>query len=109
MKDILEASPQMAKEYVEERSGGLYVAGTRVSLASVVLEFKEGAAPETILQDFPALASLENVYDAIAYYLANQAKVEEYLKAQEQQWEEFRRSGDPLLESLTSRLQGIRR
>lgn len=98
----------MAKEYIEERSGGLYVAGTRVSLASVVLEFKEGAAPETILQDFPALASLENVYGAITYYLANQAKVDEYLKAQEQRWEEFRRSADPLPESFTSRLQGIR-
>jgi|SRR5215471_11029753 len=98
----------MAKEYIEERSGGLYVAGNRVSLASVVLEFKEGAAPETILQDFPALASLENVYGAITYYLANQAKVDEYLKAQEQRWEEFRRSADSLPESFTSRLQGIR-
>lgn len=98
----------MPKEYIEERSGGLYVAGTRVSLASVVLEFKEGAAPETILQDFPALVSLENVYGAITYYLANQAKVEEYLNAQVQRWEEFRKSADPLPESLTSRLQGIR-
>jgi uncharacterized protein (DUF433 family) len=99
----------MPKEYIEERSGGLYVAGTRVSLASVVLEFKEGAAAEAILQDFPALASLENVYGAITYYLANQAKVEEYLKGQEQQWEKFRRSADPLPEGLMSRLQGIRR
>ena len=47
------------KEYIEERGGGLYVAGTRVSLASVVLQFRQGAAPESILQNFPALASLE--------------------------------------------------
>jgi uncharacterized protein (DUF433 family) len=99
----------MSKEYIEERSGALYVKGTRVSLASVVLEFREGAAPETILQDFPALASLENVYGAITYYLANQAKVEEYLKAQAEKWEEFRKSADPLPPSLTARLEGTRR
>jgi uncharacterized protein (DUF433 family) len=97
----------MSKEYVEERSAGLYVLGTRVSLASVVLPFRQGAAPETILQNFPALASLENVYGAITFYLANQAKVDEYLKAQEQKWEEFRRSADPLPPSLTARLEGI--
>lgn len=96
----------MSKEYIEERSGELYVKGTRVSLASVVLEFREGAAPETILQDFPALVSLENVYGAIAYYLANQAKVEEHLKARAEKWEEFRKSADPLPPSLTARLEG---
>ena len=51
--------------------GGLYVAGTRVSLASVVIQFRQGASPETILQNFPSLASLENVTGAVAYYLAN--------------------------------------
>ena len=70
----------MSKEYIEERSGALYVKGTRVSLASVVLEFREGAAPETILQDFPSSVSLENVYGALTHYLANQGKVEEDLK-----------------------------
>jgi uncharacterized protein (DUF433 family) len=95
----------MSKEYIEERSGELYVEGTRVSLASVVLEFREGAAPETILQDFPALISLENVYGGITYYLANQAKVEEYLKARAEKWQEFRKSADPLPPSLTARLE----
>jgi uncharacterized protein (DUF433 family) len=75
------------KQYIEERSGGMYVVGTRGSLASVVLQFRQGASPETILQNFPALTSLENVYGAIAYYLANQAAVEEYLTGQERKWE----------------------
>jgi len=96
----------MSKEYIEERSGALYVKGTKVSLASVVLAFREGAAPETILQDLPALASLENVYGAI---LANQAKVEKYLEAQAEEWEKFRKSADPLPPSLTARLEGSRR
>ena len=42
----------MAKEYVEERNGGYYVAGTRVSLDSVVQGFREGLSPEAILEDF---------------------------------------------------------
>lgn len=99
----------MLKQYVEERSGGLYVTGTRVSLDSVVYQFRDGASPETMLQDFPALATLENVYGAITYYLANQAEVHEYLIAQERKWEEFRKSADPPPPSLTARLESIRR
>jgi uncharacterized protein (DUF433 family) len=96
----------MSREYIEERSGALYVKGTKVSLVSVVLEFREEAAPETILQDFPALASLENVHGAIRYYLANQARVEEYLKANAEKWEELQKAADPLPPTLTVRLEG---
>jgi hypothetical protein len=72
------------------------------------LEFREGAAPETILQDFPSSVSLENVYGALTHYLANQGKVEEDLEARAEKWEEFRKSADPL-PSLTARLEGTRR
>jgi hypothetical protein len=41
--------------YIEERDGGLYVAGARVSIDSVVIRFQEGASPERIVQSFPAL------------------------------------------------------
>jgi len=98
----------VAKEYIEERLGGLYVAGTRVSLASVIYQFQQGASPETILQNFPALASLENVYGAIAHYLANQAAVDEYLRAQERSWEEFRNTAD-LPPALGGRVGGTHR
>jgi uncharacterized protein (DUF433 family) len=40
---------------MEEREGGYYVAGSRVSLASVILAFREGASPETIRQNFGSL------------------------------------------------------
>jgi uncharacterized protein (DUF433 family) len=73
----------------------LYVAGIRVSLASVIFQFQQGASLETIFQSFPALASLENTYGAIAYYLANQPAVDAYLKAQQQSWEDFRSTADP--------------
>ena len=84
----------MAKEYVEERNQGYYVTGTRVSLASVVLQFRQGTSPETILQNFPALQSLENVYGAIAFYLANRSVVDAYLQAQGEKWQEFASEAD---------------
>ena len=43
------------ESYVEKRDGGYYVAGTRVSLDSVVGEFRKGRSPEGILQAFPML------------------------------------------------------
>jgi uncharacterized protein (DUF433 family) len=98
-------SSRVSKEYIEERSGGQYVVGTRVSLASVVVQFQQGASPETILQNFPSLASLENVYGAIAYYLANQSAVDRYLEAQEQKWTGFRNAADPP-PALGERVQG---
>lgn len=50
----------MAREYIEERSGGYYVMGSRVSLESLIRLFLDGASPETIVDDFPTL-SLEQV------------------------------------------------
>jgi hypothetical protein len=40
------------QEYVEEREGGYYLAGSRVSLASLIFAFREGASPETIRRIF---------------------------------------------------------
>ena len=50
----------MVHEYIEAREGGYYLAGSRVSLDSVVYEFLKGETPEGILQSFPSL-SLEQV------------------------------------------------
>jgi len=73
--------------YVEQRNGGYYVAGTRVSLDSVVHAYRNGAAPESILRSFPLIGSLERIYGAITYYLAHQAEVDEYLKRQDAAWQ----------------------
>jgi len=63
----------MAKEYVEQRDGNYYVAGTRVSLDSLVHAFRRGESPETISQNFDTL-DLEEVYGAIAYYYSVSVK-----------------------------------
>ena len=93
----------MAKEYIEQRDGNYYVAGTRVSLDSLVYAFRRGESPETICQNFELL-SLEEVYGAIAYYLANQPEIDAYLIHQEEKWAEGRRNAEPLPADLRARL-----
>ena len=46
----------MHSEYVEQRDGGYYVAGTRISLDSVVYAFNRGDSPERILERYPLLS-----------------------------------------------------
>src|SRR5580693_9259846 len=82
-------------EYIEQRSGGFYVADTRVSLDSIVYSFKAGDSPETIRQNFPSL-TLEQVYGAIAFYLAHEQEVDSNIREGEA---EIQRSVPPLSES----------
>jgi uncharacterized protein (DUF433 family) len=72
-----------------DEAGVLRVAGTRVSLDSVVYAFDEGATPEEIAQDFPTL-DLASVYSVIGYYLQNRAEVEQYLGQRRVQRKELR-------------------
>jgi len=53
----------MGKEYIEDRDGSYYIAGTRISLDSIVHAFLRGEPPETICQNFELLR-LEEVYGA---------------------------------------------
>ena len=79
-----------SKKYVDEDSQGvLRVGSLGVSLDSVVIAFQQGHSAETIHQLYPAL-SLEDVYGAIAYYLANRDEVDQYLQRQEQLWDHVR-------------------
>ena len=72
-----------------DEAGVLRVAGTRVSLDSVVYAFDEGATPEEIAQAFPTL-DLAAVYSVIGYYLQNRAEVEDYLEQRKVQREELK-------------------
>lgn len=98
----------MASEYVEQRDGWFYVAGTRISLDSIVSAFQAGESPETIRYDFPSL-SLEQVYGAITFYLGHQAEVDASI---EETAREFYRTVPPLKESrpdVYARLERLRK
>lgn len=84
-------SPTLVKKYIEQREQGYWIAGTRISLDSVVYAFLDGDSPENIAQNFP-LISLEQVYGAIAFYLANRELVDIYLKEGEAEFEKLQHS-----------------
>jgi len=76
-------------EYVARAESGYYVAGTRVSLDSIVYAFLEGQTAEAIAQAFPVL-KLEQVYGALTYYLAHREQVDAYLSAERGDFESKR-------------------
>lgn len=73
-------------EYIEHNGDGYRVRGTRVSLDSIVYAFQRGASPESIQRSYPAL-TLEEVYGAITYYLANEPQIDDYLRRSEAEHE----------------------
>ena len=97
----------MTKEYIDQRDGNYYISGTRISLDSLIHAFHRGESPETICQNFELL-HLEEVYGAIAYYLANQTALDAYLLSQGKKWTEGKRSSEPLPASLRERLTRVR-
>ena len=97
----------MAKEYVEERAGGYFIAGSRVSLDSVVYAFLRGESPEGIAESFPAL-TLEQVLGSLAFYLANRAKVDQYLVEGKKGFENLRQQGRQNNPELYGRLRNAR-
>jgi len=68
----------MNSEYIEQRNGGYYVVGTRISLDSVVYSFNRGNSPEAIQAEYPLLKRAQ-IYGAIAFYLDHQTEIDEYL------------------------------
>ena len=77
----------MDNPYIEQRDGGYYLAGTRVSLDSIVCSFNEGRSPEAIQEDFPSLKRA-HIYGAIAFYLDHQAEIRHYLENEERRIQE---------------------
>lgn len=94
--------------YIEERNGGLYVAGTGVSLDSIVIRFQQGASPQKVVQSFPTL-KLSQVYGVIAYYLENETTINDYVAEGER---ELERTALPLSQTnpeLFARMEAARR
>jgi uncharacterized protein (DUF433 family) len=93
----------MPKEYVSKAEGIYRVAGSRVSLDSLVYLFREGVSAEGMVESYPVL-TLEQVHGALAFYLANRAEVDAYLAEGQRlakvQQEDSRRSNADLIAKL---------
>lgn len=100
------------KPYVEQRDGDYWIAETRVSLDSVVYAFQRGAAPESFARLFPLL-TLEQVYGAIAYYLAHEQEVNASLHRGEAAFDALRQASSAALRQthpeLVERIETVRR
>ncbi len=93
----------MSKIYVMKVEDTYRVAGTRISLDSLVYLYREGISPEGMVESYPTL-TLEQVHGALAYYLANQKEIDHYLAradaVAETQHQESRRSNAELIAKL---------
>ena len=71
------------KPYIKFENGGYWIIDTRISLDSIVYAFQQGLSPESIVQSYPLL-TLEKVYGALTFYLANRAEIDTYLAIEAQ-------------------------
>jgi uncharacterized protein (DUF433 family) len=98
----------MSKEYITrldyefegEPRIAYRIAGTRISLDSVVYAWHRGESPESIVDSYPSL-TLEQVHGALAFYLANREHIDEYLQ-------QAKVDGEKLRVRLTQQLRETR-
>lgn len=89
----------MEKSYVNKTKNGYRIAGSRVSLDSVIYDFLSGLSPESIVDNYDTL-TLEQVYGAITYYLAHRDALDAHLQRNRAKFEALRlqtRASHPLL------------
>jgi len=97
-----------AKSYVErDEHGVLRVGSSRVMLDSIIASFEQGYSPETIQQQYPVL-SLEEVYGAIAWSLANAEEVARYMARQNALWKQWRSKTAAHAGPVVKRLRAVR-
>jgi uncharacterized protein (DUF433 family) len=93
--------------FVERRNDSFYLTGSRVPLAAVVREFRDGQSPEAIRSAFPTL-TLEQVYGAITFYLGHRSEIEEDLAARDREEQAFGEAHQPLA-SVKEKIDRARR
>ena len=72
------------------------IAGTRITIQSLVMDHKTGMSAEAIAKEYPQL-SLAQIYSALAYYHANKEQIEadiDAYRADCEDWESRYRAGE---------------
>jgi len=96
------------KKYTRtDEQGARRIGQTRVSLDSVVIAYQQRHSPATIRQQYPVL-TVEEVYSAITFYLANHDYVERYLEQQQKLWNDLRQKVYQEQSSIIERLRKLR-
>lgn len=98
---------QAQKLYVQmDEHQVLRVANSGVMLDSIVASFQQGYSAEAIQQQYPAL-TLEEVYGAIAWVLANTEEVAQYMERQAAVWEQERAKAAARPSAVLQRLRAV--
>jgi len=99
---VIELEEMQAVPLHRDEEGSVRVAGSRVTLESIVARFKQGFTGEEIQESFPSIR-LGDIYAVLAYYLKHEVEVEEYLQAQREKGKGVRGLWDERPEVLTFR------
>ena len=95
--------------YVEiTPEAGYRLAGSRITLDSVVLAYLDGKSPEAIQDGFPSLP-LETIHGAIAFYLHNRNEIDDHLKKFAARRDELRQASERENSALLARLRSERK
>ena len=94
----------LTNQYIEFRNGGYYVAGTRIGLDVLIRDFQDGRSADAIFEAYPSIGTLAKVYGAITFILEHPTEIEEYLREQDQRYEEIKRQ-HPLPAELLERFE----
>ena len=92
---------------VEFREENYFIRGTRVSLDSIVYGHLNGDSIQAIHDSFPAV-SPEQIDGGIAFYRANRATIDAYLRSKREEFEAARCSQSHISPELRSRLEQAR-
>jgi uncharacterized protein (DUF433 family) len=76
---LTETSSRYVTRNPEILSGEPIILGTRTSVRAIVSLWRLGIMPEEILNHLPHL-TLAQVFDALSFYLDNQAEINEYIE-----------------------------
>ncbi len=97
------------KTYVEMDDSGTYrVGGTRMTLDVLLRQYFLDGTAESVAQAFPSLG-LENIYGALAFYLANREEMDAYLKRREKEAAKLRAEIEAIPNPAWDRLRDIKR
>lgn len=103
-----EDTKSMQSQYVELEEDVYRVAHTRISLDSLVYAYLNGQTAEAIAQSFPLL-TLEQVYGALAYYLAHKEQIDANLARGQQELARLRQAARDADPSWYRKLEEARR
>ena len=94
----------MSATYVQARDGNLYIGTSRVTLESIIVNWRMGSSPEEVHSAFPTVP-LAAIYGAIAHYLDHQEEVDRYLRENE----EVRQADQAALEAARPKFYAMMR